>query len=394
VVVVGLLGDLLCASASAQEKVQLRANTPAGTSWTFNQLEEMSLDTTVKIAGQQQQMQQKVSRKISGSAEVLEADATGKPTAIKLVFDPDCGGQMSQLGQQMPIPFSLAGKTVTARMTNGQFSHDAGGEIDDETLAELKGKLTEDDAFLPTQLVGVGDRWTADPKLLAERWQIDPATSQIGVGLTLKELKDVGGRKTAVVELTGEVAGQMEGLTGQRTLSGTTAIDVQTGRVVSGELGGNLTLSGTQQQQVPDGNMMVMDLKSTGTMKVKVQNALKPRGGGMAPIMPAPAVVAPPGGAPPPAPPAPAAALAGTYSSDKLVLKFTPAGVAIAFGGQTYNGTVSRFDGQNFAGKFRTPDGGEFDFNGSVNGPDMTFNTGGTQYQLKGEAPRRNPLAP
>src|SRR5262245_16616503 len=103
--IAALIG-LMDATAAAQEKVRLRLNMPPGSAWSFTQNEEMVLDTTVKAGGQQQSLQQKIARKISGSAEVLESDASGKPTAIKFVFDADCGGQMTQMGQQIPVPFA------------------------------------------------------------------------------------------------------------------------------------------------------------------------------------------------------------------------------------------------------------------------------------------------
>ena len=230
----------LASVAMAQEKVNIRWNIPAGTNWTFEQHELMDLSTTVRSGGQQQQMKQHGTRKIAGKAEVLQSDDSGKPTSIRYTFDRDSGGMMDNgMGQQQPLPFALAGQTVTVTIGNGEFSHDFKGQLDEQTLTDLRSIATQEAFFVPKDAVGIGDSWNADSDALAKAWQLDPKQHKVSVAFSVKDLMDIKGKRAAVCEMAVDVSGELTpGLNGWRQFKGPVVIDVESGRILSADLNG------------------------------------------------------------------------------------------------------------------------------------------------------------
>jgi hypothetical protein len=376
--------------AGAQEKVPVRLNLAPGTNWKFGQTEIMDLDSTLTAGGQQQQMKQRGNRKISGKAEVLESNA-GAPTAIRFTFDQDCGGVMDQgMGQQMPLPFSLAGQTVTVRLANGQLTHDFRGQIDPQTLSDLDSLAQQEQRYLPTKPVGVGDTWSPDVAGLAKAWQLDPSRNKIGVGMEVKEFVEVKGRKAMIVLMTADIAGEVApGLTGGRKLQGPVLIDIASGRILSADLNGTVEMSGAQ-----DGQGMQMSMQSRGSVSIKIESSV-PQGGAPGPIggnPPAGDGGNPIGGA------AVASNFAGTYDDGQIKLVLQPATAdgysgAIFMGQQNFRVSAVSQNGR-LVGTFESG-GQKFEFTGDPDGAGgLKLTTGNTTYALKrvGDG-NKNPLA-
>ncbi|CAN5439214.1 hypothetical protein BH09PLA1_BH09PLA1_19450 [soil metagenome] len=428
----------LARNATAQDRVALRPNLPAGANWSFVQNETADMSSSYKANGQSQDMKQKVQRKISGNVQVLES-INGKPTALRVTFDRDCGGVMDNgQGQQMPMPFPMAGKTINVKIdAQGNLTHDA-GQLNPDDLQELSSIAESDDAFLPKQPVAIGESWQPDIATLARKWQLDPQNSKIGVKMTLREVRDMGGRRVALVDAVLDVSGEMPGgMTGGRSMAGTTLIDLETGKAIQMQAQGKMSMSGINQQQGPDGNMYVMEMKSDGVVTTQSEARLGGAGapapapggfggGGNNPApapggfgggnnpAPAPGGFGGGGNNPAPAPggfgggnnPAPAPAPAGTspegnftFRDQNLTLAFTNSGNVpaitgtITMQGTTYPVKVKQWDGKTLAGAF-TADGTDFDFTGTMQGDTLVFKTGDTEYQLKAAQPaKKNPLA-
>lgn len=426
--IVGLLVHVR--AAHAQQKITLRGNLSPGMSWTFSEAEQMNMNTTVKVAGQEQKLQQRGQRKLSGKVEVLEA-ANGRATAMRVTFDRDCGGMMDNgMGQQMPMPFPLAGQTVNLKLdpTTGLVTNDARAQLDHDDQVHLNGFIEGDDAYLPTQPVGVGESWSPDTAVVAKKWGLDPMKNKIGLGLTLKDVRDVGGRQVALVDVAGEMMGEIGGMNGSRKLNGTTMIDVQTGRAIGVDVNGTMTLNGIRQQPDQAGQIMVMEVASEGTTSSKSQAQFTSAGGAGAGGMPGGFGG---GGGQPPAggggfgggfgggqPPAGGGGFGGgggggapagappegsfTFRDDKITFTFVSdprqpqATGSITMGDQKFPVRVTAWNGRDIAGTFQAS-GADFNFTGKVDGDTLLFTTDGTNYTLKSVGPppapkKRNPL--
>src|SRR4051812_20744323 len=113
----------------------------------------------------------------------------------------------------MPIPFPLAGQTVTIKEENGQFSHD-GMQLDPGTESELKQMLDQDTRVLPDQPVGPGDTWQIDPQKVAEAWGVDPTKVKMALNLKLTQLRQQDNRQVADIEFNADMTGSMPGVGG------------------------------------------------------------------------------------------------------------------------------------------------------------------------------------
>ncbi|MGH7179647.1 MAG: hypothetical protein ACREJC_19890 [Tepidisphaeraceae bacterium] len=273
-----LVTFVISGAALAQETVRIAISMPPGTAWTFVQNEDWTMDSTVEADGKQQQTTQSVSRKITGSAEVLASDASGVPTSMRLTFDPASGARATQNGRSAPIPFPLAGQTVIVRMDNGKFSHDFRGKLDPDSEQELRSLLDQDAGFLPANPVRVGDTWSTDPRKVAEKWQIDLKDSKVDIRMTLREIKQIERRNVAVVDMNADMSGPipgMPGVSGRRKLTGVALIDTQTGRLVGGDVNGTMTMSGIRRQQASNGATTLMEINSRGTIATHTESKIK-----------------------------------------------------------------------------------------------------------------------
>lgn len=406
------------------QKMEIRSNIQPGLSWSMQQVEAMDLNSTMKANGQSQQMRQIWKRRIVAKVEVLEA-ANGRATAARITFDKESGGQMEDgQGQKMPMPFSLAGKTVNAKLDGqGMVTHDA-GQIpppDEEVVASI---MMGDDAFLPQQPVGVGDTWTPDMNALARKWQIDPNKSKMNVSLTLKDLKEAAGRRYGMVEFVMQVGGEMDGgMQGERKINGTAMIDLATGKIAAIHGEGTMTMSGMQQQQGQDGNTYVIQMESQGKLTTQAELVI----GGASGSRSDPNVGGNNGGniggknggnnpgpgpiggftggsnnndRPAPGPgPGPATPQAGSFSFSDGTMNFSfdvdpnRQGIAgtIEMEGNKYPARITQWDGRMLRGTFEAG-GSQFDFTGQLNGDTLTFQTGKTKYELKSKPAKKNPL--
>ena len=389
------------AAAVAQAARELKLQVPAGTSFGFGQVTDVTMDMKIAAGENNMNMTLAANNTVAGTAEVLEVGADGLPTKVRFTFDPTSGTQVQMMGQNQQEPFELAGKTATLTMN-------AGGEpaldppAGEETLETLVSLFDFNQSLMPDRPVTVG-----------ESWQAEDANPMGGVGgeaggtttVTLVGYRDVGGREAAELRLQGNLDGEMEGMTSRGQVGGTTLVDAQTGLIVGGQITGDLTVSGNDfqgmQAQV-DGDL---------DLNVSYNGSVNGAGGGMvagagvdqpaAPDVPSfpPAPSADGDPATPATPAAPAGdLLTGEYEGDGLKLVVgDPAGstypVTILKGTATYQGTITSTVGDSFSGSF-TAGGNPFPFSGTRTPAGLSFQTGTSTYNLTGSKAEQpaNPL--
>lgn len=388
-VVLCLLG-LLVAAASAQEKYTLKPNFKPGQVWTFDM--DQAIDVNIKISAQGQlmaQVGQEMRARRVGKAEVLDAHE-GNAIAVRIAYTDKCKSSVKAGEQSQEVPFALAGKTVTVRRgLDGKLAQDSGLTLDEATMEELKQFLDPDLSFYPKEAIAVGQEWKGDSKQLAKVFQLQGKDDTADLTGNLVSVKDVDGRKTAELKLSANLASTLpEGFRMKITLGGTMLVDVATGQIVQGNVKGPIGVSGDMRQTAPDGTPVILTANGDGNANFTLGNKIEKAGAAGE----KPAVVNPLGEQP-----KPAAGVAGIYASAQLSIEL------VAKGNDDYAGTITMGDKKfpftahhdavkGLTGNFEAG-GAKFAFSASIDGTGMTFNTEGTKYELKKEAPKAvNPL--
>ena len=247
----------LAPASQALAATELKYDLPEGTKFKFSQRDAMDLDLTMVMAGQQMNTQMVVDNTVSGEQTVLAAQG-GIPTKVKIAFDPGLATKMTMMGQDQTTPFALAGKTVTVtRPVGGEATVDAGGAEVDDAVRKAVGDLVDyDPATLPGKPIEVGDSWKPEVPMAAGEGQKGDMT------LTLVRLSDRAGRRVAELRADAEVSGDVQGMKMSGTRTGPIVVDLATGLVVDSKLDGDMTLSGTQEQE---GMKITFDGTGTGT---------------------------------------------------------------------------------------------------------------------------------
>jgi hypothetical protein len=385
-----------CASeASAQTTYDLSVRATPGEKWTFENSQALRQKYTMTAPdGERQQIEQTLTIRRKGTAEVLAASA-GKATAMRITFDPTCGGVVKADGQEQEIPFPLKNRSVTIRRTaEGELTHDHSGALEPGVVQELARMLDGDQSFLPPGPVAVGARWTPDREKVAGSFQMEDSAGISGE-CALNDVRPVGGRQAAEVALTVRFdRAASGGMTCTGKIDGVILVDLATGRLLEADAHGSLQIAGNQVVPGPHGRM---EVQVAGQLELTNRATWKPLGGG--PATPgAVALPTPPAGSAAPAPTSEptAADWSGKYAGERISAELArkPDG--------GYTGTIIRGEqrfplearvvGGRLEGSF-THQGSAFPFTAEREGRALVLKTGTTTYRLTLPPPSAaNPL--
>lgn len=400
-----LLLTLIQGTWASAQTYTLKIRVSPGERWAFD------VNTSIKQKGQvtangqpAQQIDQTIASRRKGTVEILAA-AEGKPTAMRVTFDPESANTGTVNGQPLPA-FALAGKTVTLRRAeSGSITNDLPQQPDEQALAELDRMMEPDTSVYPDHPVAVNDEWSADTAAMARQFQLG-GDDKVEMKCKLLAIKDLDGRQLADVSLAGQIVKHEQGsIITTTTLNGVTRIDLQTGQVLAGDIAGKTSTRGTNNENGPNGQTAIA-VTADGT--IEIHQIVKP----LAPGQVTGAAVA--ANEQPPMKPGPAAretplasqagsTFAGSFKGDELSLDLSP-GEA-----DRYTGTMAlkdkRFpvtahaEGNRLTGTFQA-NGGTFDFTATLDGDTLKLTSGGSDYTMRraaenplGKPAPKNPLA-
>lgn len=355
---------VFAAGAAAAEKLQY-ALTP-GITWTFDNTMTMDLDVEASFMGQQMNLGQQMMQRMKGSAEVLDA-VNGRPTRMRLTFDPVSGGKTSGMGSEVPVPFGAAGKTVTVTITGKEITVEPAAGIDEQTRNSIADIVVLDEEFLPKKPVDVGDEWVGQFGTSAAA---DPGAEASKVTFRVERFVERDGRRVAELSARGDLTAEDSGLTLKTELSGPVIVDLATGLMLNAKVDGTVEVSGKQVQQG-------MEITMAGDGKMEVREVLaigRAAGDRVAAPVDASRAANPLGGSA-------TRGLDGTWSGSELSMVVKGTDVTLTRGELVLQGTVASADGKTFSGSF-TYGGESYEFSGTYAGREARLVTGGETYEL------------
>ncbi|MEM6313189.1 MAG: hypothetical protein AAF743_03835, partial [Planctomycetota bacterium] len=272
-------GLLLLASTTAKPaaaQVNLQFNVPVGTSYDFTSIETEQQTMTQGGQGMGgQQMQQAVRFEVRGSFKVLEV-ANGVPSRVEIAFDQNSGGQVQGPQGNQPIPFALAGQTVTASVDpQGNVAVQPAGNLDPVSQNVVQNLVAMDASILPGKPVVPGDTWAVnDPAALGL-----PPGSQAQLQFRFDGTQETSGLTVAVMTSQVQFRANTQAGNAEGNLNGMLVMDLATGLLLKAESSGQRNESG--QGQDP---MTGQPIQMQGTAQVKsvyeIQNVNIPGVGG------------------------------------------------------------------------------------------------------------------
>lgn len=268
-----LAGAALALADGGGEAIALKPSCKVGERWTVENEYQSASEMTIKMNGQVVRSAKEESRRFGkADTEFLEVAPDGtQPTAVKVAYDPENGE--TKTSSLLPAPVTtkraFAGQTVTARRgESGEVTHDFKGKLAPDEEKQLRSVLRPRHLYFPKTPVKVGDKWTVDPKDAAA--QLDLEAGQEGtMSCELKSLKDVDGRKAAEIALTIAIKGKKDGLDVTMDMTGTTLVDLATGRDLDSDMSGPVTVSGSKEQTGRDGTKMLMEVSGAGKLRIR-----------------------------------------------------------------------------------------------------------------------------
>jgi hypothetical protein len=233
--------------------------------------------------------------------------------------------------------------------------------------------------------VAVGEEWQPDLAAMGKEFQLGP-NDRADVKCKLLKIGQVGNRRTADINIVGQISKDADGVIIKITLNGVGKLDLQTGSALQADIVGKMAISGTQTQNDPQGRPATITVTGDGNLETHETHTLTDMaGGGGADYAPAPA----PGPGPVVNPLDPtggggASPFVGQFKNDRLTVVMRPSGNqlagSIAMGSNSFP-AVAVEKGDTLVGSF-TSGTDKFEFTATVSGNTMTFKTGSTTYAL------------
>ncbi len=274
VATVALVSELLVAPrAGAQEaggEVALRQKFTAGERWAFD--EDMTLAFNLKVLGGGtvvQKVDKTTHRRRKGDVALLEVKGE-RIEAVRARYAAECfDTEKADGAPEEKKESALAGQAVTVRRQAGaEASVEGPASLDADAKKEARELVAPSDGFLPKKPVKVGDRWVADEKAVVRLLNLGPEDRGT-LRSKLKEVRDVAGRRTAVIEVALVVNQKNDSMKVALDLEGSVQVDVETGWTVSVELDGPLTISGESEQKDESGKAVKITIEGGGSCKYR-----------------------------------------------------------------------------------------------------------------------------
>lgn len=191
---------VLAAAAAMQERVTLKHQPKAGDSITLNATFTMS----VKVTQDGKELDYKAVNNRLATTEIAEvADGRTTKKIVEILSDTD---EHCAEGRTEKRENPLHGRKVTALRKNGKWTFECNDKVDAEALKKA-GDEEKYTHLLPGREVAVGESWTLSGDKLKEAWG-DGLEGEMK--MTLKELKDVDGKRCAVVAVKWDVRSPKE----------------------------------------------------------------------------------------------------------------------------------------------------------------------------------------
>ena len=253
------------AAQNADDKVTLRFRFAPGDRWAFDEDMILKLKFNVLANGNVAQALDQTTHKVrKGDFLVLEAKGE-RLESVRARFGPEClDTEQADAATPQKKPTALAGQTVTVRrQAQGDAEVACAVTLSDEEQKEARELIDPTDGFFAKKAVKVGDRWISDEKAIARMFELGPEDRGT-LRMTLKALRDVGGRRTAEISAALVLQQKQDYMKIATDLEGTILIDVETGVAVDIELRGPLAISGETQQDDESGNSVKVTVEGGG----------------------------------------------------------------------------------------------------------------------------------
>ncbi|MFH1418391.1 MAG: hypothetical protein ABII12_08930 [Planctomycetota bacterium] len=384
----GLALVCLPAAAQGQERYELKPRFTAGQRWSERRVNTFEMTTTVKAQQQVvEQNRQETRQTLEFEWEALEV-ADNVPTAARVQFGPNCGGEVEENGQRQTIRFSAAGKTIEARRRpDGEVDIKPADANVPEVLAILEDLFEPDLGAFPKKALAVGESWSWEKQSVANAFGLGE-DDEGSITCTIKSVSTKNSRKMAEITVRVQLkvgAAQQGG--GQRiatltesNLEGCGLMDIAAGRMVELDLSGNVVVGGIISAPDENGNVTPQaDLDGVGRMTLELRSRLL---GEKKPDGPRQAVKAD------------SPEFAGEYANTEmnLTLRQEADGYKgeLSFGERKFP-VRAKADGDTLKGAFQSEENW-FDFTAKFDGITLSLTTGGKTHVLKKKITPKNPL--
>ncbi|HLY11359.1 MAG TPA: hypothetical protein VKW04_18800 [Planctomycetota bacterium] len=207
---VSLVVAAVLAVAPAQDKITLTFNPKQGDKLSKVEKSEMSMKATVSVGGQDQKIEFGQRESEQSSLEFIQV-AGGAVVKAVLTCKEDVE---EKKGPQAPdwerTEKPLHGRKITMSMTDGKLVTEGADGLDDKT----KKKLDLNDRtsrLYPKTPVGPGDSWEVARDDVRAFLADEETLKDAKIKVTFVEIKDVDGRRCAVLNALMEISGKAPG---------------------------------------------------------------------------------------------------------------------------------------------------------------------------------------
>lgn len=244
---------LAFALAPAQDKITLKFNPKQGDKFVKTDLTTMNIKSKV-VAGNQEQefeLDQKTSQK--GKLEYVEV-AGGALTKAVLTCEEDVEERKGPPSNQWEKKEkSMHGRKVTMTMKDGALVREGAEGVDEKQLRKLD-LFDRTSLIFPKTPVGPGDSWEIQGDDVRRFLAADNDLREAKIKLTLVEVKDIDGRRCAVLKGVMDLVGKAKGDVDLATKMDTDVVVwIERGYVLSVKGRGTVTMKAENAQYTMKG---------------------------------------------------------------------------------------------------------------------------------------------
>jgi len=256
----------LCARQS--EKVTLTWAPKQGDKFKTTQSMTMKVKANV-VAGEQKQSFEVENRQIEVRTHEMLEVVDGKPKSVVFDTEKSVEEQKPPGADEFQTKEKPLHKTrITVTEKNGKLSYEGGEGVDPKDLKKLDLEADKFSQTFPGKPIAVGESWeVAGEKARALFGKDDNDFKDGKVSCTLKEIKEIDGRKCVVVDMDLDLTGKSaEGVEISMSTSGQVIVLLDRGYAISVKLKGKVTMS-TENDQ--------MTMHGEGPISIEVSGSLK-----------------------------------------------------------------------------------------------------------------------